>query len=75
MKQVLTGQLCEVGNLIGAHDTSFPGIGVRLDGWPGGEQTIYFPVSWTEAQKLGASLFDQVSITIESVPAVALEPT
>lgn len=68
MKHVLTGQVCEVGNLIDAHDTTFPGIGIRIDGWPDGEQTIIFPVTWGEAQKLGASLFDTVSITIESVP-------
>jgi hypothetical protein len=66
MKLVVLGSLAEVGEMIEASGARYPGIGLRLDNSPYPGMIIYIAVSMGEAKRIGASLFDRVSITIET---------
>lgn len=66
MKHVATGELVEVGQLLDALGAQWPAIAIKVDGHTTDQTVIYIPVTWAEAKNMGASLYDRVSITIET---------
>lgn len=65
MRHVIAGELIEVGQIIEAQGTTWPGMAIRVHG-VAGSKIVYVPLNWPEAKEIGASLYDNVTITIES---------